>query len=686
VIAIVTAFAVYALIQRNGAADQRDVARSRQIAASAQDELASDPERAVLLAQNAYSLSPTRQAEEALREATQRSFVRLAFRGHDGPVRSVAVSPDGHLVATGGDDGTIRLWTPGDPGRARIMAGHLGAVNGLAFVRDLPATLVSGESDGTVRFWDTASGRELRRIQASTLPVRSVSVSVDGSVVAAGGDDKLVRVWRGDGDKPLELRGSVARIRTVALDPGGTLVAGAGGENPSFVGIDVWLWDATTGRLVSRQQDHNGAVYAMSFSPDGSRLATVSQANELFLRNRRGTTVTKITPPGVPQTAVAFGANGSVVASGGADGRIRLWEAASARQIVVLASHAGPVTSVAFVPGSELVISTSVDGSARVWDWRAALPRRFATQEADAAHFADSGGKRADWLDYNAAIHDWQPDTGRTAEVRPPDPTETLASAMDRNGDVVVAVGNALEVRPHAGGGQRPVRIDHLPAEAFRLAIGSDGRWVASSDVSGGLGLWHVGGSTASQALLVHGQPALSLAIGPDGALAAGFDDGTLVLRASPADPPRTVRASAQRVSAVAFTPDGRWVASGSRDGDVRIWEVATGAPGGTLHEPAAVTGVEFSADGATLEVASADEARVWDWRRGVTLARFTVPGAVQASVSDDGSRVLVRAQDGLAVWPCDVCGSVQAVRSLSETRVTRALTEEEKKQFLEGA
>ena len=106
--------------------------------------------------------------------------------------RSVAFSAD--LLATGHDDGAVRLWDHASGTLLRVLSGHVAGVLCVAFSPD-GATLASGSHDMSVRLWDPASGRQLRCLRRSSGSIHSVAVSPDGRIVAAGLEDKSIRLW-----------------------------------------------------------------------------------------------------------------------------------------------------------------------------------------------------------------------------------------------------------------------------------------------------------------------------------------------------------------------------------------------------------------------------------------------------------------------------------------------------------
>jgi WD40 repeat protein len=302
-------------------------------------------------------------------------------------VTSVAFSPDGDTLATGGaDDNTVKFWNTRDlkaPPCAQPVLAKLGGNSSKVFtvaVSPDGKTLASGSGDTKVKLWDIATGQEntLTGKPGHFADVTAVAFSPKGRWLASGSDDHTVRLWDVvQGGDPRSLTGPDGnipngKIRALAFSADGGTLAAAGGDGT------IYLWDMTdasrdTARAALRA--HAGAVYCLAFSPDGNRLVAGYQHGTIKLWDlvNDGAPVTLGGHDG-PVSSVAVSRDGTMMVSGGWDKTVKLWDLANnSRPPRMLGEHAMRVASVAFSPDGALVASGSEDTTIKLWDVAAKL-------------------------------------------------------------------------------------------------------------------------------------------------------------------------------------------------------------------------------------------------------------------------------------------------------------------------
>jgi len=248
-------------------------------------------------------------------------FVRqLALQ--QGPVTSVAFSPDGRILATASKNSEVALWDVTTAALIRSLRGHKDSVRSVVFSPDGRA-LASASADRSVKLWDVEAGRELRTLQGHTDAVNAVAFSPDGRVLATASSDKRVRLWNPEtGELIRTLAGHRAPVVTIGFRPDGKVLA-------SGSGAGYKLWDVRTGGAILAPPSRV-AVTAIAFRPDGRILAIAHSGSETawnvdFLDLAEGRIVQSFVAHWIGISAIAWVPDGSWLVSVGPDGGVRCW-------------------------------------------------------------------------------------------------------------------------------------------------------------------------------------------------------------------------------------------------------------------------------------------------------------------------------------------------------------------------
>ncbi|KAG8712378.1 hypothetical protein FRC08_014672, partial [Ceratobasidium sp. 394] len=284
-------------------------------------------------------------------------------------VDSVTVSADGHRIASGSRDNTVRVWDAhtgapiGEP-----LTGHSDRVTSVAFSAD-GHRIVSGSRDNTVRVWDAHTGAPIGEpLTGHSYSVTSVAFSGDGHRIVSGSDDNTLRVWDARTGAPIgePLTGHSSWVTSVAFSGDGhRIVSGSYDET-------VRVWDAHTGAPIGEPlTGHSSLVTSVAFSGDGHRIVSGSRDNTVRVWDAHtGAPIGEpLTGHSSWVTSVAFSGDGHRIVSGSRDNTVRVWDAHTGAPIgEPLTGHSHFVTSVAFSGDSHRIVSGSDDNTVRVWE------------------------------------------------------------------------------------------------------------------------------------------------------------------------------------------------------------------------------------------------------------------------------------------------------------------------------
>ena len=300
---------------------------------------------------------------------------KAIFEGHTDFVSSVAFSPDGQILASASQDGTIRLWDTHTAQFKTLLIGHTENVNGIAFSPD-GQTLASVSRDTTIRLWDPHTGQHKTTLRAHSgfgyIGFNSVAFSPDGQILATGGDyysDFAIRLWNLDNEQNIRtLTGHTGQITSVAFSPDGQTLA-SGSEDKT-----IRLWNPNNGQVKRTLTGHTQMVDSIAFSPDGQTLATGARDRTIRLwipqTGKLKTTLTGYTGWINP---LAFSPDGQMLASSSQDQRIRLWNAKTGEYRNTLQEGADHIMSIAFSPDGQMLASGRRDGTVRLWEFQTLL-------------------------------------------------------------------------------------------------------------------------------------------------------------------------------------------------------------------------------------------------------------------------------------------------------------------------
>jgi WD40 repeat protein len=480
-------------------------------------------------------------------------------------VTAIGICSDGARLATGHDDGTVRLWDLRSKQQLQEWEGHFRAVSALSFRPDGKVLASAGE-DKTICLWDADRAQPQGKLSGHTDRIPALVWHLDGRRLFSAGWDTTARVWDTETREPIILLNSHAtQVLSLALSPDGKLLATADSADA------IHVWDTARYRPVHVLRGHDGEVRCLAFNGDGTRLASGGEDRAILLWDpRAGALNSRRADPGVARASMAVSPDGNRIAALGREDRLQIWDTASGQSVGEL-DAADALHVVAYSPNGDRIAAGGIRGL-HVWDAADVSDRRTLEGQSSAVTalaFAPDGKVVASASDASPDVWLWNFNTGEPELIIP----EMVDSCL------VQALAYHPDSRVLAAGG-----VD----------------WMATSGSDGAVALWDL--ATRTRLAILPGATT-SLAFDPTGTLlaVASLERTIQVWNVATLCVVAELEGHEGTITSVAFSPDGNWLATGSDDHTVRLWDVASRCAGRVIRLDTRVKALAFAPKGRRL-------------------------------------------------------------------------------------
>ncbi|TFI51141.1 hypothetical protein BLD44_027820 [Mastigocladus laminosus UU774] len=592
---------------------------------------------------------------------------------HTGWVYCLTFSIDGQMLISGSDDQTIKLWDINSGQCQQTLLSKLW----VTALNCNNQTLVNGSAEQIIQLWDINTGQLFRSLYGHEGWVWSVVLSPDGQTLASCGADQTIKLWNLNTGQCLKtLHGHEDIVCDVVFTQDGqTLISGSSDRT-------VRLWNVQTGECIQILQGHTDSVWSVSLGMKRSAVSVginEAESDDFALTNE------------IAVTQEPFILDHLLLASAGADHRIKLWDISTGQVIKTLQGHSYGISSIVFSADSQILISKDVGQTIKLWNIQTGQCfKTFQGYSGGVWSIALSpDGQTIIGSGEDQMVKLWNIRSSKCLKVFKGHNNWVMSVAFSPDGQTIASCGADRLVRlwdVHTG--QCLKTFEGHSRWVLKVVYSSDGKILASCGEDQLIRFWDIQTGKCVQTLRGHAGLVTSIVYSPDGHTFAssGTDRIVRIWDLSTGQCLKVLKDHTNWIRAILYHPNGQTLASSGEDHLVRIWDVSTGQCMKVLHgHTNSVMTIAYSPDGRFLASGSTDRTiRVWDANTGQCLqvlkehtkrvysVAFTI---LHGAVSSKVNTVLASSSEDqtLRFWDVETgqCLKVMRIRPYEDMNIT---------------